>query len=109
MAKRKSYASSRREKRVSVKAEDILGKPLNRRQRADLVRLKKLPGSEIDYSDIPELTDEQLASAFQPNRQLVAVRLDRDVLDWLRAPGEGYTTRINKILRAVMEHQRRAS
>lgn len=109
MAKRKLSASSQREKPVSVKAESILGKPLNRRQRSDLARLKNLPDSEIDYSDIPELTDEQLAVAFQPNRQLVAVRLDRDVLEWLRAPGEGYTTRINKILRAVMEHQRRAS
>ncbi len=98
-----SSASSRREKLVTVKAEDILGKPLTRRQRADLARLKNLPDSEIDYSDIPELTEEQLSKMFQPNRQLVAVRLDRDVLKWLRSFGPGYSTRINKILRAVME------
>jgi uncharacterized protein (DUF4415 family) len=92
-----------------VKAEDILGKPLSRRQRADLARLKNLPDSEIDYSDIPPLTPEQLATAFQPNRQLIAVRLDREVLKWLRGFGPGYSTRINNILRAVMEQQRRAS
>lgn len=109
MVKKKSSASSRHEKLVSVKAEDILGKPLSRRQRADLARLKNLPDSEIDFSDIPELTEEQLATAFQPNRQLVAVRLDHDVLDWLRGLGEGYTTRINEILRKVMEHQRARS
>jgi uncharacterized protein (DUF4415 family) len=105
MAK-KSSVSSPREKLVRVKAEDILGKPLNRRQRSDLARLKNMPDSEIDYSDIPPLTEEQLATAFRPNKHLVAVRLDREVFEWLRAFGEGYSTRINGILRSVMEHQR---
>ena len=89
-----------------MKAEDILGKPLTRDQRAELSRLKNLPDGEIDCSDIPELTEEQLRIAFQPNRQLVAVRLDREVLKWLRSFGPGYSTRINKILRAVMEQTR---
>ncbi len=102
MAK-KSSASSRPGKPVSVKAEDILGKPLTRRQRADLARLKNRPDSEIDFSDIPPLTEKQLAMAFQPNRQLIAVRLDREVLAWLRRFGPGYSTRINNILRFVME------
>ncbi len=70
-----------------MKAEDILGKPLIRLQRAELARLKNRPDGEIDYSDIPPLTDERLAAAFQPNRQLIAVRLDRDVLAWLRSFG----------------------
>jgi uncharacterized protein (DUF4415 family) len=96
--------SSRRGGLVSVKAEDILAKPLTRVQRADLARLKKRPESEIDFSEIPQLTDEQLATAFQPNRQLIAVRLDRDVLSWLRSFGPGYSTRINNILRVVMEN-----
>jgi hypothetical protein len=39
--------------------------------------LKNRPDSEIDCSAIPPLTDEQFAAAFQPNRQLIAVRLDR--------------------------------
>jgi uncharacterized protein (DUF4415 family) len=108
MAK-KSSASSRPEKLVTVKAEDILGRPLTRRQRADLARLKNLPDSEIDYSDIPPLSEEQLSRMFQPNRQLVAVRLDREVLQWLRDFGPGYSTRINKILRAVMEQTRASS
>jgi uncharacterized protein (DUF4415 family) len=60
--------------------------------------------SGIDYSDIPELTDEQLAEFKPAAKVLVAARIDRDVYDWLRQYGEGYSTRINKILRAVMEH-----
>lgn len=65
-----------------------------------------MPESEIDYSDIPPLTDEQLANAYRPHdKQLIAVRLDRDVLKWLKSYGQGYSTRVNKILREVMQHQ----
>ncbi len=102
MAK-KSSVSSRPEKLVRVKAGDIFNKPPTNRQRDALRRLAARPDSEIDYSDIPPLTEEQLASAFRPKaKQLVAVRLDRDVLAWLKNYGEGYSTRINDILRAVM-------
>ena len=101
---KKSSASSRPGKLVSVKAEDILGRPLTRGRRADLARLKNRPDSEIDFSDIPPLTEKQRATAFQPNRQLIAVRLDREVLGWLRGFGPGYSTRINNILRVVMEN-----
>ena len=33
------------------------------------------------------------------------IRLDADVLAWLKAYGRGYQTRINRILRAAMESQ----
>ena len=62
--------------------------------------------SRLDYSDIPPLTDEQLAQFRLTPKVLVAARLDRDVYDWLREYGEGYSTRINHILRAVMSRVR---
>ena len=105
MAK-KSSASSRPEKLVSMRAEDIFNKPLTRKQKAQLDRLKKMPDSEIDYSDIPPLTEEQLAQFRRAPKVLVAARLDRDVYDWLKQYGEGYSTRINNILRAVMSRTR---
>jgi uncharacterized protein (DUF4415 family) len=37
-------------------------------------------------------------------RQLT-IRLDADVLVWLKGQGKGYQTRINHILRVVMESQ----
>jgi uncharacterized protein (DUF4415 family) len=105
MAK-KSSASSRREKRISMSAESIFSRPLNKRQRAALDRVAKLQAagndSEIDYSDIPPLTSEQLAQFRRTPKVLVAARLDRDIYNWLRKYGEGYSTRINSILRAVM-------
>jgi uncharacterized protein (DUF4415 family) len=60
----------------------------------------------LDYSDIPPLTDEQLAQFRRTPKVLVAARLDRDIYDWLRKYGEGYSTRINHILRAVMSRVR---
>ena len=109
MAK-KSSASSRRGKLISVNAESIFSKPLNKRQKAVLAGLAKRQAagddSGIDYSDIPPLTDEQLARFRRAPKVLVAARLDRDIYDWLRKYGEGYSTRINSILRAVMARAR---
>jgi len=106
---KKSSVSSQREKPISVKAESISSKPISKRQQQALERLAATPDSEIDYSDIPPLTEEQLASAFRPrSKQLVAVRLDRDVLEWLKQYGSGYSTRINAILRAAMTARRSA-
>jgi len=84
--------------------------PPNKRQKVVLARIAKRQAaggdSEIDYSDIPPLTDEQLARFRRPPKVLVAARLDRDVYDWLKKYGEGYSTRINKILRTVMSRAR---
>jgi uncharacterized protein (DUF4415 family) len=73
---------------------------------AEARRLDPLP---IDYSDIPELTNEFFAKAKQvawpPVKKQLTIRLDTDVLDWLKLHGRGYQTRINRILRVVMESQ----
>lgn len=93
-----------------MSAESIFGKPPNKRQKAVLARIAKRQASgddsEIDYSDIPALTDEQLARFRRAPKVLVAARLDRDVYDWLKKYGEGYSTRINNILRTVMSRAR---
>lgn len=41
-------------------------------------------------------------------KQSVNVRLDADVLDWLKSKGKGYQTRLNATLRALMESDRKA-
>jgi len=106
---KKSHESSRRGKRIGVKPESIFNKPSTKRQQQALDQLAAKPKSEIDYSDIPPLSEEQLATAFRPkSKQLVAVRLDRDVLAWLKQYGSGYSTRINAILRAAMTARRSA-
>ena len=109
MAK-KSSASSRRGKLISASAESIFNRELNRRQKAVLARIAKRQAagqdSDIDYSDVPPLTDEQLSQFHRAPKVLIAARLDRDIYDWLKQYGEGYSTRINNILRAVMSRAR---
>ena len=109
--KRKSSESSPQGKPVSVSADYIFNKPLTTNQKAVLHKIKAKQDVDddrgIDFSDIPELTDEQLASAKRPARRLVAARLDPDVIEWLQSFGPGYSSRINSILRSVMEHQQR--
>jgi uncharacterized protein (DUF4415 family) len=64
--------------------------------------------SEIDYSDIPPLDKSfytKATQAWPPAKQQLTIRLDADLLNWLKANGRGYQTRINRILRAAMENQ----
>jgi uncharacterized protein (DUF4415 family) len=66
--------------------------------------------ADIDYSDIPPLGKEFFAKAtvaWPPVKQQLTIRLDADVLAWLKANGRGYQTRINHILRAAMDSQPR--
>ena len=110
MAK-KSSASSQPEKLVRMKAEDILSKPLTRQQRATLNSLAKKPDSEIGFSDIPELTDEQLAQMvpfrLRSKTTLISFRVQNDVLSWLKSKGPGHLSRINAILANVMDAEQR--
>ena len=65
-----------------------------------------------DFSDCPELTDEQLAQMkpshyrnmanYKPIKKTVNVRLDADVIELLQSEGRGYQTRMNAILREAM-------
>jgi uncharacterized protein (DUF4415 family) len=66
--------------------------------------------SDIDYSDIPPLDNSfyrKVTEAWPPAKQQLTIRLDVDVLRWLKSHGRGYQTRINRILRAAMESQGR--
>ena len=107
MAKKRSSALSRPAKRISVSAESIFGNPPSKKQKAVLSRIAKRQAagddSGIDYSDIPPLSNEQLAGFRRTPKVLVAARIDREVYDWLMRFGRGYSTRINSILRTVME------
>jgi uncharacterized protein (DUF4415 family) len=76
-------------------------------QRRELTTLAALPDDKIDYSDIPPLTEKFWESAlrnpfYRPVKQQVTVRLDADVIAWLRRRGDGYQTRLNALLRSAM-------
>ena len=81
--------------------------PLTAEQEAEINVLLTQPDREIDASDIPELTDAFWENAvrnplYKPTKTSTTVRIDSDVLTWLRGQGKGYQSRLNAILRNEM-------
>ena len=63
----------------------------------------------IDYSDIPEITEEESLELYprnwKPVKQAISVRIDADTLEWLKQPQEvGYQKRLNAALRWARLH-----
>ena len=83
------------------------GTPLTDEERRQLQELAKMPDSEIDYSDAPAMPESAWSGAvrgrfYRPVKEAVSLRLDADVLAWLKKDGAGYQTRVNKMLRERM-------
>ncbi len=38
-----------------------------------------------------------------PSKELISLRIDQDVIEWFKAQGPGYQTRINSVLRAFRD------
>jgi len=100
-----------------MRSEDIKSRKWSERERQALRRIASRQAvgddSHIKFEDIPRLTDEQLANMVRlrdarPRKVAVSVRLDAQVLNWLRSKGEGHLTRINDILANLMEAEQRA-
>ncbi len=83
------------------------GAALTKQEKAELKKLSEKPEREIDTSEIPEWTDEMWKQAvkgkfYRPVKQAVSLRLDSDVVAWLKKDGKGYQTRANQVLREKM-------
>lgn len=81
--------------------------PLTEAQTAELAMLAAMPDETIDYGDIPPTPETFWRNAvrgrfYKPTKTATTVRIDSDVLAWLRAQGKGYQTRMNAILRREM-------
>lgn len=89
--------------------------PLTDEQRERLRALAEMPDEDIDFSDIPPLTEDFWKNAvrgkfYRPVKKQVTLRIDADVLEWFKAQQggkRGYQTKINAALRQVVEGERR--
>ena len=92
---------NKKEKRIMRYELDPAKPPaLTDKQIAELEALRNKQDSEIDYSDIPPVED--MSRFYRPLKEMTTIRLDADVLNWLRSQGKGYQTKINAILRKEM-------
>jgi len=68
------------------------------------------PGMDKD-ADAPQLPPSYWAGAsigkyYRPLKTQISLRIDNEVLDWLKSKGEGHLSRINEILRERMARER---
>jgi uncharacterized protein (DUF4415 family) len=83
---------------------------VSRRVAKELAALARMPDDKIDLTDAPEVREWRgavVGKFYRPIKRPVTIRVDADVLAWLKGQGRGYQTRINKLLREAMEGKRR--
>jgi uncharacterized protein (DUF4415 family) len=82
----------------------------------DWTRVDALTDADIEKAfaedpDAPPLLDEEwfrTAEVFLPvPKAPISIRLNRDVLDWFKAQGPGYQSRINAVLTAYVKAHRK--
>jgi uncharacterized protein (DUF4415 family) len=78
---------------------------MSKASKTDWKRLAAMKDRDIDTSDIAELGDNFFDNAelHVPPKKAVTIRLDADVLEWFKQQGQGYQTRINRLLRLYMQ------
>jgi uncharacterized protein (DUF4415 family) len=78
---------------------------LSRDQRRDIAAIAAKREENIDLSEMPEVVDwsgAEMGKFYRPPKKSVTMRLDQDVLDWLKGYGKGYQTKVNQLLRHAM-------
>ncbi|MGH9496915.1 MAG: BrnA antitoxin family protein [Candidatus Sulfotelmatobacter sp.] len=76
------------------------------RQRREIAAIAAMKDEDIDLSDIPLTLDwskAEIGRFYRPPKKAVAMRLDGDILKWLKGFGKGYQTKVNLLLRHAME------
>ena len=82
---------------------------LTREQKRDIRAIAAKRDEDIDFSDAPPVLDwsgAEIGKFYRPPKKPVTMRLDSDVIAWLKAEGPGYQTKANGLLRHAMLHFR---
>jgi uncharacterized protein (DUF4415 family) len=80
---------------------------LTKEQKRDIRAIAAKRDRDIDFSDAPPVLDwsgAEIGKFYRPAKKPVTMRLDSDIIDWLKADGRGYQTKANWLLRHAMLH-----
>ena len=83
---------------------------LTEAQKRDIKAIAAKRDEDIDFSDAPPVPDwkgAEIGKFYRPKKKPVTMRLDADVIAWLKTDGRGYQTKANWLLRTAMEHFRK--
>jgi len=78
---------------------------LSKEQKRDIAAIAAKKEQSIDLSEMPEVVDwsgAEIGKFYRPAKKSVTIRLDQDVIEWLKAYGKGYQTKLNLLLRHAM-------
>jgi len=84
-------------------------KKLAAAQRREIAAIAAKTDATIDFSEMPEVIDwtgAEVGRLYRPSKRPVTMRLDEDVIAWLKSYGNGYQTKANLLLRHAMESSR---
>ena len=82
-------------------------KKLTKEQKRDIRAIAAKKEADIDFSEVPPILDwsgAEIGKFYRPQKKPVTMRLDSDVINWLKTGGRGYQTRANQLLRHAMVH-----
>jgi uncharacterized protein (DUF4415 family) len=85
---------------------------LTKEQKRDIRAMAAKKDRDIDFSDAPAVVDwrgAEIGKFYRPVKKPVTMRLDSDVIAWLKSDGRGYQTKANGLLRHAMLHFTKAS
>lgn len=103
----------KKESIVSASADEIAQRLERGENQTDWERVKAMPQAEVerlaDEEDgaLPEGWESTVTIGLPPRKKDVHIRLDADIVDWFKAHGTGYQTRINAVLRSFVQARRR--
>src|SRR6202047_3475706 len=83
---------------------------LTKEQKRDIRVIAAKRDADIDFADVPPVLDwsgAEIGKFYRPKKKPVTMRLDSDVIAWLKADGRGYQTKANWLLRHAMLHYTR--
>jgi len=84
-------------------------KVLKGKSRTDWERVKAMSDEDIDYSDIPPLRQDFFKEAivrWPQQKKQITLRIDPDIIDFIKKEGKGYPSMINAVLRKYVDaHQ----
>jgi uncharacterized protein (DUF4415 family) len=88
----------------------LADRPLTSARKRKLARPAAQPDSQIDFSEIPPLTEKFWKNAARNpfrrhSKQRLTLQLDADVVAWLQRQGDDYQSRLNGMLRKAMREE----
>ncbi|RYC11974.1 BrnA antitoxin family protein [Ciceribacter ferrooxidans] len=105
-----------KERIIKLTAEDVDKLLSAGADRTDWKRVDAMTDEDIvaamrddpDWQDLIDIDWSKAVAVTPPQKTAISIRLDEDIVDFFKATGKGYQTRINAVLRHFVTEQKRS-